>query len=71
MKIFLVILRKLYYICISPNQSKMKNIDLKQLIDDLQKLLDKGETTLKFEGTILCIEQDGCCNCVRSTEPQM
>jgi hypothetical protein len=49
----------------------MEKINIKQLIDDLQKLLDKGETTLKFEGTILCIEQDGCCNCVRSTEPQM
>jgi hypothetical protein len=49
----------------------MEKINIKQLINDLQQLLDKGETTLKFEGTILCIEQDGSCNCVRSTEPQM
>jgi hypothetical protein len=49
----------------------MEKINIKQLIEDLQQLLDKGETTLKFEGTILCIEQDGSCNCVRSTEPQM
>ncbi len=49
----------------------MEKINIKQLIDDLQKLLNKGETTLQFEGTILCIEEDGTCNCVRSTEPQM
>jgi hypothetical protein len=49
----------------------MEKINIKQLIDDLQKLLKKGETTLLFEGTILCIEEDGSRNCVRSTEPQM
>ena len=49
----------------------MENINIKKLIDDLQELLDKGETTLKFEGTIVCIEQDGSCNCIRSTKPQM
>ena len=49
----------------------METRDIKGLINSLQELLDRGEEVVFFQGTILCIEEDGSCNCVTSTEPQM
>jgi hypothetical protein len=49
----------------------LTQISIKNLIEDLQELLDRGNTQIGFEGTLVCMDVDGSCNCIRSTENQM
>ena len=48
----------------------LTQISIKNLIEDLQELLDRGNTQIGFEGTLVCMDVDGSCNCIRSTENQ-
>jgi hypothetical protein len=49
----------------------LKQISIENLIKDLQELLERGNTQIGFEGTLMSREIDGSCNCIRSTENQM
>lgn len=53
------------------NETGMETRDIKKLITSLQELVDQGEEVIFFEGTLLCIEEGGVCNCITSTEDQM